>query len=269
MASDLDHLLGAIDARPSWAAVLLRPNAKVPASSGGTWAVTRDHDRIVQHLAAGGNVGLRAGAEADLVIHDIDNSLAYAELWDRLGPLADATVQTASGKIHVYTSWAPSVPAKVVTLAGEIVGEPRRGEMQMAVCPPSRIKGRVYRFLEGVDLTRPLPEIPKRWTDYFARFTARASALPRHLDSTALADRYAAALQQQGARRRAGGADVKFACPACRALGRDTAEDNARLFRGGGWGCAVYPKGVPGSLVHWRAIGIALGILGLDGRKAR
>jgi hypothetical protein len=136
----------------------------------------------------------------------------------------------------------------------------------MAVCPPSRLDGHRYRFLAGVDLTQPLPEIPESWRRYFARFTSPPSAPPYAVDPAAVADRYRRALQQPGARRRAGGTEVKFQCPACAALGRDTARDNARLFHAGAWGCAVYPKGTPGSLTHWRAIGIALGVLGLDGR---
>jgi hypothetical protein len=269
MGRDVDRVLAALDHRPGWGVVLLRGNAKVPVASDGTWAITRDADPIVRHLEAGGNIGVRGGPEADLVIFDIDHGPAYAELWDRLGPLADATVETAHGKLHTYTRWAPGVPATLVTPDGEVVGEPRRGAMQYAVCPPSTIEGRPYRFLDGVDLTRPLPEIPRAWLDYFARVALKLSAPPRDVDSSALADRYEAALQQPGARRRAGGRDVKFACPACRALGRDTAQDNARLFSRGGWGCAVYPRGTPGSLTHWRAIGIALGVLGPDGRPAR
>jgi hypothetical protein len=278
-AQDLDHLLAALEVRTEWAVVLLRPNAKLPAArKGGPWPVTRDLDHIARHVATGGNVGLKAGATADLVIHDIDNALAYAELWDLLGPLADAIVQTASGKLHTYTRWVPGIPAKLVTPAGEVVGEPRRGEttagqvknnQQMGVCPPSRIEGRHYRFIEGVDLAQPLPRIPASWSSYFARFTTTSVTSTRPIDMTAVADRYAAALQQPGARRRAGGAEMKFQCPACAALGRDTARDNARLFRNGSWGCAVYPKGLPHSLLHWRAIGIALGVLGINGRLTR
>lgn len=276
--SDLDHLLAALDAHPTWMVVLLFPNSKLPAArKGEPWSVMRDRDRIAAHVANGGNVGLKAGVNANLVIHDIDNALAYAELWDRLGPLADATVQTASGKLHTHTRWAPGIPAKLVTPDGEVVGEPRRGEtvagqdtnnQQMAVCPPSRINGRAYRFTEDADLTRELPEIPETWRHYFARSTPAPATSPRPVDANALADRYAAALHQPGVRRRVGGAEFKFRCPACAALGRDTAHDNARLFRNGSWGCAVYPKGTPGSLTHWRAIGIALGVLGTNGRMA-
>jgi len=275
---DLEHLLAALAVRPQWQAVLLWSNTKLPAArKGELWPVTRDRDRIVRHVRDGGNVGLKAGAAADLVIFDIDNSLAFAELWDQLGPLADATVTTASGKIHTYTRWAPGVPAKLMTPEGEVVGEPRRGEtaigqagnnQQMAVCPPSQIDGKRYRFIEGADLTRALPEIPKPWLAYFARVAPQADVWPRVVTPVELADRYAAAMQQPGMRRRAGGAEFKFRCPACAALGRDTARDNARLFRTGTWGCAVYPKGTPGSLVHWLAIGIALGVLGPNGRTA-
>lgn len=276
--NDLDHLLAGLDAHQTWRVVLLFPNSKLPAArKGDSWSVTGDRDRIVSHVRQGGNVGLRAGLSTNLVIHDIDNSIAYAELWDELGPLADATVQTASGKLHTYTRWAPGIPAKLVTPDGEVVGEPRRGEMtlgqtennqQMGVCPPSRIDGHSYRFLEGVDLTRPLPAIPTAWMTYFARFVSTPSAAPRDVGTIALGNRYLAAMQQPGARHRAGGAEVKFRCPACAALGRDTAHDNARLFRTGNWGCAVYPKGTPDSLTHWLAIGIALGVLGTNGRMA-
>jgi hypothetical protein len=277
VSDDLDHLLAALDRRPRWIVVLLWPNTKSPAAcKGEPWPVTRDHALITTHVRRRGNVGLKAGADADLVIHDIDNALAYADLWDLLGPLASATVQTATGKLHTYTGWAPGIPSKLVTPSGEVVGEPRRGEMtpgqdmnnqQMAVCPPSQINGRSYRFVDGIDLTQPLPEIPDSWRSYFVRLTSSARAVPpRLVDSSMLADRYEAALRLPGARLRAGGTEVKFQCPACTAFGRDTARDNARLFQNGSWGCAVYPKGTRDSLVHWRAIGIGLGVLDLDGR---
>jgi hypothetical protein len=95
--NDLDHVLAALDLRPGRGVVLLQRNAKVPISADGTWAITREHDQIAQHLADGGNIGLRGGAAADLVIHDVDNGLAYADLGARLGPLAGATVDSTLG----------------------------------------------------------------------------------------------------------------------------------------------------------------------------
>jgi Protein of unknown function (DUF3987) len=63
----------------------------------------------------------------------------------------------------------------------------------------------------------------------------------------------AAARQQPGFVERSSGM-AKFQCPACRAEGHDTAQDNAGLFvNEGKWGCAVKPQD------HWRAIGEALG----------
>jgi len=271
MSADLDHLFAALEAHPTWRVVLLRPNGKKPlADQRGHWQVTQDRDAIAAYIASGGNVGLRAGVRENLAIFDVDDLVAYAELWDHLGPLGDATVITASGKQHVYTQWAPGIPSKLVTPDGVVVGEPRRGEMtvtqvdhnqQMAVCPPSQVDGRSYRFVDGIDLAQPLPEIPPRWVDYFRQTSVRPSAMPRLIDVTDFEDRFAAALAQPGARLRLGGAEVKFQCPRCCELGRDTSMDNARLFQNGSWGCAVYPKGTPGSLEHWEAIGIVLGVL--------
>jgi predicted RNA-binding Zn-ribbon protein involved in translation (DUF1610 family) len=105
-----------------------------------------------------------------------------------------------------------------------------------------------------------LPEIPQRWLTYFAE-SVKPIAGPKLVDLAAYEDCFAVALAQPGARLRHGGTEVKFQCPRCAEIGRDTSMDNARLFQTGAWGCATHPKGVPGSLEHWEAIGRALGTL--------
>ena len=191
--NDLEHLLAGLDAHPAWTVVLLFPNSKLPAArKGGPGQVTIDRDRVVIHVRHGGNIGLKAGVSADLVIHDIDNAIAYAELWDLLGPLTDATVCTASGKLHAWTQWVPGVPARLMTPAGEVVGEPRRGGVPRSgrpettsrwpSAPPSQIDGKRYRFTASADLTRALPEIPEPWRAYFARVVPKTRCSPpRHL----------------------------------------------------------------------------------------
>jgi Bifunctional DNA primase/polymerase, N-terminal len=244
---------------------VVRLHGKKPA--GTHWEITKDPTVVSEWLEAGHNVGLVCGQPSGVAALDPDDPLAWADMTDTLGEPGVPWVETGSGKHHYYIAWERDLPAKLVW-EGVIIGEIQRGPgLQQVVMPPSihPETGRLYRWL--VDpVTESLRTLPGAWRQYFH---APRPTAARELTPAARSDRYTAALSQPGARRRLGGAEVKFACPACRALGRDTAEDNARLLRDGGFGCAVYPKGTPGSLLHWRAIGIALGVLGLDGRIAR
>jgi hypothetical protein len=109
-----------------------------------------------------------------------------------------------------------------------------------------------------------LPTIPPAWRSYFARVFQPPTVTPPTLENLPDDDqRFLMAVQQPGATRR--GDDIKFQCPACVVAGGDTAQDNARLFKNAKWGCAVYPRGVAGSLLHWMAIGIALEVFDGDG----
>jgi hypothetical protein len=260
--------------------VLLERNAKKPVvyRRGDGWPLTRDVDLMRYWvIERGGNVGLMAGEAFGLAIIDVDDSIAFAELEVQLGPLGAPSVITARGKPHYYVAWAPGIPATLTTPDGSIVvGEPRRGgyttgqtppPWQQAVCPPSRIDGRAYRFVNDAALTGPLPSIPPRWRAYFATMSpsetrnrrAAATTTPTTAGTARQLHVLETALRQPGARAR--GSDVKFQCPACAEAGRDTSQDNARLFASGAWGCAVYPRGVPGGREHWRRIGEVLGAL--------
>jgi hypothetical protein len=231
-ASDADRLLAALACHP-WRLVWCRSDRKAPfvPIKGAPWIVTDDRHQVRAWLDGGRNVGLVGSEETELAILDIDDPTGFADLVRVLGPLGTPTVHTASGKVHFYVAWEPGIPGTVIGLHGEVIGEPRRGGMvagapprqQMGICPPSRYAGGAYRFAPGVDLTAPLPRLPDPWRRYFARM-APPRALPRPgrpLSSGTRDALTAAALRQPGARQR--GDDVKFQCPACVALGRDTA----------------------------------------------
>jgi Bifunctional DNA primase/polymerase, N-terminal len=275
-ASDLDRLLAAMRAHP-WLVVPCRRRAKRPSAiaPGDPWLVTNDPGQIREWVGDGNNVGLMAGEAFRLAIIEVDDASGFADLCRVLGPLGTPTVSTARGRAHHYVAWEPGIPGTLIGLHGEVIGEPRRGGVvagqdpepqQMAVAPPSYVVDRAkgidgpYRWADGFDPTAPLPQLPAPWRRYFARMTRPR---PPHrpgppLPADARQALVAAALRQPGARQR--GDDVKFQCPGCAALGRDTAQDNARLFTATSrWGCAVFSYGVPGSRDHWRAIGHALG----------
>jgi Bifunctional DNA primase/polymerase, N-terminal len=230
-------------------AVLLR--GKIPV--GEHWQIETEAATVASWLRAESNVGLVCGERSGVAVLDPDRPLEWADMVDTLGQPSDPWVETGSGKLHYYVAWEPDLPAKL-TWQGETIGEIQRGPgLQQVVMPPSvhPDSGRRYRWLVN-PATEPLPTLPPTWRDYLGSSSSSRLGSPTVVDPAAVADRYAAALQQPGARRRVSG-EVKFACPACRAGGWDKPMDNARLFRNGSWGCAVHPRGTPESLTHWRA----------------
>ncbi len=273
-SQDFARLLAGLTAHLTWRVVLQVKNSKRPCSApGGGWPLTRDPG---PHVERGGNVGLACGESTGLAVVDVDDINAFAELEVALGPLGGVTVTTPSGGRHFYFAWEPNLLGKIVTSDGRVVGDVLRGGVERnqqpapwvkATCPPSVVciaptpvrpefGGGAYTWGEDTDLTRPLPALPPLWRAYLGA-TAPVQP-PRPTAAPAPATIVEAALRQPGAQRR--GEDVKFQCPGCRDLGRDRAQDNARLFTASGkWACAVFPAGTPGSREHWLSIGVALG----------
>jgi hypothetical protein len=249
-----------------WRCVLIPPRSKraaVDPSTGGHlkaegveqirhWVTRRD-----------GNVGVYAGTSGKPhLVLDFDEPGALAEMAAELGPLPP-TVETGSGKVHVYLRWEPDVTASILW-RGKHVGEILRLDTQYTVAPPSihPDTGRPYRWLVDPRVDR-LSDLPRTWREYLR------SGLPDFIRSTddhgqptweepwegpPPEEMIAAALRQPGARRYRGGA--KFQCPECAWEGHDRHRDNAVIWPDGRWGCAY----APGDAAHRRAIGAALGV---------
>jgi hypothetical protein len=262
--NDLDHTLAAMVAH-AWTLVLCRPRSKAPsADPDGHWLTTMESDEVSAHVAAGGNLGLCAGTHSRLALLDPDHPAEWARLVRALGTPGKAWVRTGSGKEHVYVAWEPSLPAKILSPDGEIVGEVQRGGAdggghQHCLIPPSVHPDTGHRYIWLVDpATEPLLRLPEAWRAWFGRPRTRACRRnSQHASVASHSDLEARAMAQPGAVRRASGL-IKFACPACRGEGFDGPGDNAALFPDGKWGCA-WAKGTALARKHWDMIGRALG----------
>lgn len=162
--------------------VLLAPRSKIPAAtSGESWPITTEPERVAQHLDDGGNVGLLGGEINDVVMVDVDDPDVFAEMQAALGPLGMPWVETGSGKPHYYMRWTPHLPAKLRWHDGEIQRGPGRPQVVM---PPSvhPATGRRYRWL--VDpVTTMLPRLPERWRRHLIEPAPRSSttsSIPFH-----------------------------------------------------------------------------------------
>jgi len=268
MREDLAGLLALVAVHPGFEVVRLRRGGKEPdARKGQVPTTTQEPERVRAWCDAGYNVGLLAGEAPGLAVIEVDDVDALAELVAQLGPLGEPTTYTWRGRPHWYRRWTPGIPSTLLSPSGAVIGEPRRGAMiegqipapfQYIVAPPSMVDVQPYRFANEFDPTAPLPEIPQGWREYFATMIP-----PTRVPTTATPEQeatatplIAAALKQPGARQRFDG--IKFRCPQCAEMGKDTANDNAKVFTNGRWGCAAFPSGVPGSRDHWIAIGEVL-----------
>jgi hypothetical protein len=234
-----------------WSAILLQPCRKEPVSRRGTTWTTDDPLEVSRHR---GNVGILAGPVAVL---DFDVPGAALEMAEDLGPLRP-TVETGSGKMHVYVRPVEGLPGRIFW-NGARVGEIKRLPSEYVVCPPSLHPdtGRPYRWL--VDPREPLPDLPAAWREYLCR--DRPAFVPESRDGWPDPEPWAGppaeemlrrARTQPGARDR--GNKVTFQCPGCVAEGHDRhGRDHAVVFPDGRFSCVVDPE-------HRRAIGAVLGV---------
>lgn len=273
-----EQTLEIIQRYPQWRMVLLGSLSKKPI--GSTWQITRVVFQISQHVNAGGNLGLLCGKESGVAVLDFDDLDAAQQMFEQLGPLP-ITVNTGSGKWHVYIEWQPHLPAKL-KWNDRIVGDLQRGPKQQVVMPPSiHPNGHPYEWNRSLDHAKyviPLPEVirlPDSWRNYLmedgADYVAVPEAFKPYLGKGTEGMKEEAewegpvpeeilrlASMQPGAKRRSAG--VKFQCPECRNEGHDKHRDNAQVRLDGRWGCAY----APGDTAHKRSIGEALGIFGVD-----
>jgi hypothetical protein len=256
MTDDLTKTLDAMEIH-SWRVVLLASRSKRP--TGKEWHLTTEPATVQYHVNSGGNVGLVCGPSSRVAVLDFDQPAAFVEMCSQIGPLL-TTVETGSGKYHVYVKWQDSLPARI-HWQGSVVGEIQRGPaLQHVVMPPSfhPDTGNPYRW--AADPRLALPGLPQEWVAHLA-----GTSVPDYVrttgdlghpaeeawDGPSPEELRTKALQQPGARPRRNG--VKFQCPGCARAGRDRSRDNAILYLDGRWGCAVDPD-------HRRAIGEVLGV---------
>lgn len=254
MSADLDLTLAAVR-NHGFRAILLQPRSKEPTARNGTHWSTTEAEEIRRHVEAGGNVGLYADPH---VVLDFDfkkgGCLADMVLAEGLTPILP-TVETGSGKWHVYLVASTNLPASI-RWRGDVAGQILRLPTQYVVAPPSvhPDTGRPYVWL--TDPSAPLPALPEDWTAFLHNTTAPSPASATWSGPSA-EELLRRALRQPGARHRSNG--VKFQCPGCRAEGHDRHHDNATVFNDGRWGCALDES-------HRQQIGVALGVVPPEAR---
>lgn len=251
-------------------AIVKSPGKQPIAKSWPTVVLTEK--QVIEHVLAGGNLGIRAGD--GLVILDFDAEAAEAAMMERLGPLAP-TVITGKGRRHYYVKVpaevAGTLPAKIVWM-GQTIGEVQRTNSQQVVCPPS-----IHPETKGVyQWAGPANPLPEKW---LKALLANAGQRARHVvaesidelpsyikpgdargheadgsdwDGPAAEEIVRRAWLLPGARRRSTG--VKAQCLGCHREGHDKKKDNALIVWDGRWSCALNAD-------HKRDIGESLGIV--------
>jgi hypothetical protein len=241
--SDLDLTLAAVR-RHGYCCILLQPRSKEPIERDGHHHATRDRSAILSHLNNGGNLGIYTGTH---VVLDFDKEATSMVM--KLGALPP-TVETGSGKIHIYVAFAADLQAKL-TWNSEKLGEVKRLPTEYTVTPPSvhPATGRPYRWV--ADPREPLPVLSSDWLSHLAK--AETPKVRTPWNGPGADEMLRRAREQPWARERAG--KVTFQCPGCREEGRDErGREHAVVFADDGrWTCVVDPA-------HRSAIGAALGI---------
>ncbi len=235
-------------------AILLAKGLKRPPP--GEFPVTSDPERIRRH---DGNIGICGGP---IAILDFDNIHLMNIMFTMLGFL-EPTVETGSGKFHVYVKTIPGIPARI-RWNDQLVGEIQRGETQYVVAPPSiHPNGKPYKWVG-----KPI-ELPSAWREYLLDQTPEVpeefrkyvgQGIPKQEDWEGPPGNMIVARAREMPHAKPRSFGIKFQCPACAEDGHDKSRDNAVVMNDGRWGCAYAPQ----DMRHKRAIGAALGVFAMQ-----
>lgn len=161
--SQLELTLAAV-AEHGWQVVLLGSGANGKKPTGQTWQITSNPDILRAHVEKGFNIGLVCGPKSQVAVLDFDVPDLMSAMFQELGPL-ELTVETGSGKYHVYVQWVPDLLPKINWL-GSKVGEVQRGGttlLQHVVIPPSLHPTTHKPYLW---LTPKVQVLPEGWLSY-------------------------------------------------------------------------------------------------------